>query len=155
MWSTYLCLWIEEDVTQQSDDVEHEEDVEVSETDRCQSLRAELRKDEVDCPVGEGRDGVSESADLDWEDLGGIDPGYDSQRGVEEREYEVHRHHGTKHVGVIGIQVLAHGGINNERSTASSSREDQGLDTTDLVERQKTDRAVDDGKSTANADDHQ
>lgn len=78
--SPALGLWEEEDVADHGDDVEDEEYVEVSEADGCQSLRAELRKDQVDGPVCEGGDGVSERANLHGEDLGGVHPGNDTER---------------------------------------------------------------------------
>lgn len=69
-----LRLRIDEDVRQQRDDVEHKEDIEVSQSNTSQSVRRELRKDEIDDPVSERRDTVSERSHFDREDFRGDYP---------------------------------------------------------------------------------
>lgn len=59
----------EEPVARKCDDVEDKEDVEVLELDRAKRLRGKLGKDQVDSPIGESRDCVTESANFDREDL--------------------------------------------------------------------------------------
>lgn len=153
--SSALGLGIEEPERQQSHDIEDEEDVKVSKPDPSQGNGRELRKDEVDGPVGEGRDGVAQGADLDGEDLGRVHPGDDTQGRVEEAEDKVHGHHGPQLVVVLGVQMLGLHGVDKERGAEASGRHDQGLDAADLVESPQADGAVDDGQRAADADDHE
>lgn len=64
-----FSLGEEEPIARKCDDVEDKEDVEVLELDRAKRLRGELGKNQVDGPVGESRDRVTESANFDREDL--------------------------------------------------------------------------------------
>lgn len=64
-----LRLGEEEPIASECNDVEDKEDVEVLELDRAQCLRGELGEDQIDSPVGEGCNGVTERADFDGEDL--------------------------------------------------------------------------------------
>ena len=70
--SAALGLGEEEVVASSGNQVQCEEQVKVLEANRVQRIRGELGEDEIYSPVGEGRQGVSESADLDGEDFGGI-----------------------------------------------------------------------------------
>lgn len=62
-------LWVEDPVADERDDVEDEENVEVLELNRAQSLRRELCEDKVDRPVGKRRNGVTKCAALNREDF--------------------------------------------------------------------------------------
>lgn len=153
--SPALGLGIEEPERQQSEDIENEEDVKVRKTNPRQSDGRELRKDEVDGPVGKRRDSVAQGADLDGEDLGGVHPGDDAQGRIEEAEDKVHGDHGPQLVVIFGVQVLGLHGVDEQCGTEAGGRHDQGLDATDLVERPQADGAVDDGQRAADADDHE
>lgn len=150
-----LGLGVEEPERQQSHDIEDEEDVKVRKPDPSQGDGRELRKDEVDGPVGKRRDGVAQCADLDGEDLGGVHPGDDAQGRVEEAENKVHGDHGPQLVVVLGVQVLGLHGVDEERGAQAGGRYDEGLDTADLVERPEANGTVDDGQRAADADDHE
>lgn len=70
--SPSLGLRIEEVVARSGNQVQCKEQVKVLEANRVQRVRGELGEDQIDGPVGEGRQGVSEGSDLDGEDLSGI-----------------------------------------------------------------------------------
>jgi len=93
-----------------------------------------LRKDEVECPVGECGSGISEGSNLNREDLGRVDPRDDTQWSVEEREDKVHGYHSTKHVAVTRIQVLRHSGVTNKSGSETCSGDNKRLDTTETLE---------------------
>lgn len=67
--SLALGLREKEPIASEGDDVENKKDVEVFELDRAQCLRGKLREYEIDSPIHEGCDGVTECADFDREDL--------------------------------------------------------------------------------------
>lgn len=146
---------IEEDIAQHSNHVECKEHIEVAEANRVQGLRCKLSKDEVECPVGECGCCVSESSDLDWENLSWVYPGDDTKRGVEEGEDKVHGDHGTKHVSVSRIQVLRHGGIADQSGSKTESGDDEGLDTTESLQCPEADTAIHDGQGSTDTDNHE
>jgi hypothetical protein len=59
----------EEPIACKCDDIEDEEDVEVLKLNGAECLRGKLCEDQVDCPVREGCDGITEGTNLDREDL--------------------------------------------------------------------------------------
>ena len=80
--SLAFSLWVKEPITQEGDNVEAEEDVEILELYGAQCLRRELGEDEVHNPVCECRDGITKGAAFDREDLCGVNPGYNTERCV-------------------------------------------------------------------------
>lgn len=58
-----------EPIAYKCDDVEDEENVEVFKLNGAERLRGKLCEDQVDCPVREGCDGITEGTNLDREDL--------------------------------------------------------------------------------------
>lgn len=118
--SPTLGLGEEKDVGQKGNDVEDEEDVEVSELNRGESSRGELGEDEVDGPVGEGSDGVAERTNFDRENLSWVHPGDNTERSVEEGEDKVHGDHGTELRSSGSIEVLAHDSIGKKSGGETS-----------------------------------
>lgn len=145
---------IKENVAKHSNHVEHKEDIKVAEANRLQCLGTELSKDEIENPVRKCGGRISESANLDREDLSWIYPRDDTQRSIEEGEDKVHGDHGAKHVSVVGVEGLRHGGVADESCSKTSGGDDEGLDTTEALESPEADSAIDDGERTADTDDH-
>lgn len=159
-----MPLWVEiamqrtrikEDVAKHSNHVEHKEDIEVAESNRLQRPRTELCKDEVEYPVGKRSSRIAESTDFDGEDFCRIHPGDDTERGVEEGEDKVHGDHGAKHVSVIGVEGLGHGGVTDESGSKTGGGDDERLDTTEAFECPEANGTVDDGKRSADTDNHE
>lgn len=108
-----LRLGKEENVRQHCNDVENEEDVKVPESDICQCLRRNLRKDEVHCPIRKCGDRVPEGTAFDRKNFRRVHPGDYPQWRVEEAEDEVHSYHGAKLIAVTRIQILRLSSIND------------------------------------------
>lgn len=70
---TPLGLGVEEVVASSGNQVQRKEQVKVLEANVVQCIRGELGEDQINSPIGEGRQGVSECADLYGEDFSGID----------------------------------------------------------------------------------
>lgn len=62
----------EEPIACEGNDVEDEEDIEVFKLYGAERLRGELCKDQVDCPVRECCNGITEGSDLNREDLNAL-----------------------------------------------------------------------------------
>ncbi|TKW51374.1 hypothetical protein CTA1_7051 [Colletotrichum tanaceti] len=142
-------------VTERGDDVEDEEDVEEFESDRCQRLGREGDEDQVDGPVGEGRQGVAEGADLEGEDLGRVDPADDAEGGEEEAKDEVHGDHAAELVGVGAVEELELDGVDEQGGGEAEGGGDEGPHAADAVEHPEADGVVDDSEGAVDADEHQ
>lgn len=64
-----FCFGEKEPIAHECNDVEDKEDVKIFKLDGAERLRGELCKDQVNCPICEGRDSIAEGADLDRKDL--------------------------------------------------------------------------------------
>lgn len=87
--------------------------------------------------------------------LSWVDPGYDSKWSIEQAEDEVHGYHCTELIVVVLVKVLRHGSISNKSCCHTACSDHKWLDTSVLVEDQKTDGAVNNRESTADSDDEE
>lgn len=74
---------------------------------------------------------------------------------VAEQEDEVHGNHRAELVPVVWVDCWNMAALAIQCSTQPEGRDNEWLHATKFLERPETDRAVDDRRSTAGADDHQ
>lgn len=89
---------------------------------------------QIDCPIRESCDCITESSDFDWKDLSWVDPGNDTDRSIEQRENEVHGNHCTELVGIVLVEMLTHSGVCDESACHADCRDHQWLDSADFVD---------------------
>lgn len=138
--------------------VEGREAVEEAVAQPAEAEGPALREDEVERPVGEGREAGAARADGRGEDLGRIHPGDQAQGGEEEREDEEHADCGAEGGGVgrrVRVEVVRQRGLDAEGRAHAQHRRDQQLAPADPVEERHEDGIPEHGQRAPDADDHE